>query len=204
LNSASNQITSPSTSTAVNQQQPPTGKLKSFKTVAHILTTFLKKFSKETPSVAVEADLICQQKNRKNECIICSNCTSLNNNNNNNDNVNQKNEIISDVNTQNIKQNDELNNEFVNSVLIPSNNNFNRKTPLMKRISSDDSQHNNPNLINENLNANEQQNHPNQSAEITTGSSVKSNSSNQINSQNLNQPFQYLSINLVFFNSLFF
>ena len=164
--------------------------MKSFKTVAHILTTFLKKFSKETPSVIVESDLNCQQKNRKNDCIVCSNCNILNNND-----IIQKTEN-NDVNNNNKPIDSKQNNEFVNSVLIPSsslssssNNNFNRRTPLMKRMSSDDSQHN-PNVIN----INEQQQH--QSPILTTGSSVKSNSSNQINSQNLNQPFQYLSINL--------
>lgn len=153
------------------------------------MTTFLKKFSKESPTLIVEADLNCQQqKNHKNECIVCSN---LNNSIQTNDVNNISNKVA------NSKQN-ECDNEFVNSVLIPStssaNNSLNKRTPLIKRISSDDSQHN-CSTNNESLNATEPISLPSATTG-TTGSSIKSNSSNQINSQNLNQPFQYLSINL--------
>ena len=132
----------------------------------------------------LESDL--QQKNRKNECMICLNC-------------NNTNKTINDVNNNKLTtptsntRNNEIENEFVNCVLIPSSSTSTLNRPsITKRMSSIDSQLN----FSTNIENDEPIAETLVPASVPVGSSVKSNSSSQANSQNLNQPFQYLSSNL--------
>lgn len=186
-----------------------TAKPNSFKSVAHMLTNFLKKFSKEPDTSNIDYDLktlshqIKQQQNQLAASGVASSKISHKNNNDYttcNCNKNATN-AQTDVNTTSINK-CEIDNQFVNSLLIasPTQSNTNPSIQLNANTS-------NKTTLNDTQPSQSQQQQQttsttsNAQCEVIesndTPSTSNTTTTNQTNvNQNLNQPFQLLSSNI--------